>query len=218
MRIGLDHIHVFASDVAKTLDFFCRMFDARCVWDEQAAGARNVRIALGNAFIHLYDRPLKGPRSGPVHHIGIETDDLEARVSRMCAQGFVFRNPIRREPKFNYVMVMGPDDLLIELFQCHEPERWQVQRSGPDKAASGQVRVPTLTTGSPHSCLSILWLQRPLWIRQIANLYDRIRPHSGHSNSPSNDCSKSRTATHQKCSNACNHFERAVRPISSDGH
>lgn len=111
--------------------FFCRMFDARCVWDEQAAGARNVRIALGNAFIHLYDRPLKGPRSGPVHHIGIETDDLEALVSRMCAQGFVFRNPIRREPKFNYVMVMGPDDLLTELFQCHEPERWQVQRSGP---------------------------------------------------------------------------------------
>ena len=26
-------------------------------------------------FIHLYDRPLKGPRSGPVHHIGIETVD-----------------------------------------------------------------------------------------------------------------------------------------------
>ena len=141
MRIGLDYIHVFASDVAKTLDFFCRMFDAGCVWDEQAAGARNVRIALGNAFIHLYDRPLKGPRSGPVHHIGIETDDLEALVSRVCAQGFVFRNPIRREPKFNYVMVMGPSDLLIELFQYHEPERWHVQRSGPDKAAPGRKRA-----------------------------------------------------------------------------
>jgi hypothetical protein len=23
-------------------------------------------------------------------------------------------------------MIAGPDDLLIELFQCHEPERWRL--------------------------------------------------------------------------------------------
>ena len=130
MNIGLDHVHIFASDVAATLDFFTRMFDAECVWDEEAAGARNVRIRVGSAFIHLYDGPPRGPRSGPVHHIGIETDDLQGLVYRMSAQGFVFRNAIRHEPKFSYVMVMAPDELLIELFQCNEPERWQVRRPG----------------------------------------------------------------------------------------
>ncbi|MGI8896269.1 MAG: hypothetical protein ACR2HE_11575 [Casimicrobiaceae bacterium] len=44
----------------------------------------------------------------------------------MKVKGFQFRNPIRDYPKFRYVMVAGPDDLLIELFQCHEPERWDI--------------------------------------------------------------------------------------------
>jgi len=35
--------------------------------------------------------------------------------------------------------------------------------------------VPILTNGSTHSCLPIPWWQRPLWKRQIAKLYDRIR-------------------------------------------
>ena len=38
-----------------------------------------------------------------------------------------FRNAIREQPKFRYVMTAGPDDLLIELFQCHEPQRWQLK-------------------------------------------------------------------------------------------
>ena len=44
----------------------------------------------------------------------------------MKANGFEFRNPIRDEPRFRYVMVAGPDNLLIELFQSREPERWKI--------------------------------------------------------------------------------------------
>jgi hypothetical protein len=44
----------------------------------------------------------------------------------MTSRGFVFRNPIREEPTFKYVMIAGPDDLLIELFECHEPARWRI--------------------------------------------------------------------------------------------
>ena len=56
-----------------------------------------------------------------------ETDDLDALVARMKASGHEFRNAIREQPKFKYVMTAGPDDLLIELFQCHEPQRWQLK-------------------------------------------------------------------------------------------
>src|SRR4051812_14382801 len=126
MRISLDHAHLFASDIGATIDFLSRMFGATVVWDEQAAGTRSVRLAIGKAFVHIYDQPPRSERGGPVHHLGIETDDLEGLVARMKAEGFVFRNAIRNEPRFRYVMVAGPDHLLIELFQSLEPERWQL--------------------------------------------------------------------------------------------
>jgi catechol 2,3-dioxygenase-like lactoylglutathione lyase family enzyme len=128
MRIGLDHVHIFSSNVSATVEFFSVMLGAAVVWDEDAAGVRNVRLALGNAFLQIYDQPPKAPRGGAVHHLGIETDDLDALVSRMKERGFQFRNPIRDEPNFRYVMVSGPDDLLMELFQCREPDRWRIKR------------------------------------------------------------------------------------------
>jgi catechol 2,3-dioxygenase-like lactoylglutathione lyase family enzyme len=128
MRIGLDHAHLFASDLGATLAFFREMFDAAVVWDGEAAGVRNVRLRIGNAFVQLYDQPPRGARGGAFHHLGIETDDLDALVARMKARGFAFRNPVRDLPNFRYVMVAGPDDLLIELFECREPGRWGIAR------------------------------------------------------------------------------------------
>jgi catechol 2,3-dioxygenase-like lactoylglutathione lyase family enzyme len=128
VRIGLDHAHLFASDLGATLAFFREMFDAAVVWDGEAAGVRNVRLRIGNAFVQLYDQPPRGARGGAFHHLGIETDDLDALVARMKARGFAFRNPVRDLPNFRYVMVAGPDDLLIELFECREPGRWGIVR------------------------------------------------------------------------------------------
>jgi catechol 2,3-dioxygenase-like lactoylglutathione lyase family enzyme len=127
MRVSLDHVHIFSSNLSATVDFFSRMLGAKMVWDEEAAGVRNVRLALGNAFIQVYEQPPKAERGGPMHHLGIETDDLDALVARMTANGYQFRNAIRDQPKFRYVMIAGPDDLLIELFQCHEPQGWQLK-------------------------------------------------------------------------------------------
>src|SRR5512144_2101563 len=128
MRTRLDHIHLFASDLAATIEFFTTLLGARVVWDDDAAGARNVRLRIGDAFIQLYDQPPKAPRGGAVHHIGIETDDLDALVARMSERGFHFRNKIRDAGTFRYVMIAGPDDLLIELFECRERERWEIPR------------------------------------------------------------------------------------------
>jgi catechol 2,3-dioxygenase-like lactoylglutathione lyase family enzyme len=130
MRVSLDHIHLFASNLSATVEFFCTMFGATVVWDDEAAGVRNVRLALGHAFLHVYDQPPKAPRGGAIHHLGIETDDLDALVLSMKAHGFHFRNPIRDEPKFRYIMISGPDDLLMELFQARDPDRWQLTPKG----------------------------------------------------------------------------------------
>jgi catechol 2,3-dioxygenase-like lactoylglutathione lyase family enzyme len=102
------------------------MFAATVVWDEVVAGARGIRLQIGRAFILIYDQSPKAPRGGAFHHLGIETDDLDALVSRMKSHGFVFRKPIQEDKGFKYVMIAAPDDLLIELFECHEPARWRI--------------------------------------------------------------------------------------------
>lgn len=84
-------------------------------------------LQIGRAFIGVYHQPPRAPRGGAFHHLGIETDDLAGRVREMSARGYVFRNPVREEKTFKYVMVSGPDELLIELFECHEPERWGIR-------------------------------------------------------------------------------------------
>lgn len=126
MRISLDHAHIFASDLSATVGFFQRMFGAVVVWDEEAAGVRNVRLAVGHGFLHVYDQPPRTARGGVVHHLGIETENLEELMAHMKANGASIPNPIREHAKFKYAMVAAPDSLLIELFQCHEPARWRI--------------------------------------------------------------------------------------------
>lgn len=127
-NISLDHAHLFASDLVATIMFFTKCFDAEVIWDEEAAGVRNVRIQIGSSFIHLYDQAPKAPRGGAIHHLGIETEDLEGLLVRLKSLGITWKNEIKEEKKFKYVMVEGPDDLLIELFECKEPERWKIAR------------------------------------------------------------------------------------------
>ena len=127
-NISLDHAHLFASDLVATIMFFTKCFDAEVIWDEEAAGVRNVRIQIGSSFIHLYDQAPKAPRGGAIHHLGIETEDLEGLLVRLKSLDVTWKNEIKEEKKFKYVMVEGPDDLLIELFECKEPERWKIAR------------------------------------------------------------------------------------------
>jgi predicted enzyme related to lactoylglutathione lyase len=132
VRLSLDHAHVFASDSSATVNFFRTMFDAEVVWDGTAAGVRGIRLRIGAAFLMVYDQPPKGPRGGAFHHVGIATDDLPALMQRMRERGYVFRNAMRTAETFDYVMIAGPDDLLIELFQSHEPSAWRLPWAGTD--------------------------------------------------------------------------------------
>lgn len=87
-----------------------------------------MRIQIGSSFIHLYDQAPKAPSGGAIHHLGIETEDLEGLLVHLKSLSVTCKNEIKEEKKFKYVMVEGPDDLLIELFECKEPERWKIAR------------------------------------------------------------------------------------------
>lgn len=117
MRINLHHVHLFASDIEKSLSFYREMFDAEILFDLEIAGARNVMIAIGSSKINFYDQPPKDQRQGVIHHLGIETDDLVALVTHMKSKGFEFRKPIKNLGILKYVMAEGPDHMLFELFE-----------------------------------------------------------------------------------------------------
>ena len=117
MKIDLDHAHLFASDVDETIRWWSEMLGARVVFDLEVAGARNVRLAVGRGFIHLYDQPPRVVGSGSVHHLGIQTDDLEGLVASMETKGFHFQRPIKDFGAMKYVMAAAPDNVLLELFE-----------------------------------------------------------------------------------------------------
>jgi catechol 2,3-dioxygenase-like lactoylglutathione lyase family enzyme len=117
-RARLHHVHLFASDLAASLAFYERWFGAEVLADEVFAGARNVLVRIGDGRLNFYDQPPRDRGRNAVHHIGIQTEDLPRLVERMREGGVAFRKPIAGSPGVGYVMVEGPDGVLIELFEA----------------------------------------------------------------------------------------------------
>lgn len=117
--ISLHHTHLMATDVEATIAFWREGFDAQVMYDTEFAGARNVFLRVGAGHLHLYDQPPKTLGQGTVHHLGIQTDQLDRLVERLGALG-VSVTDIRHHATADYAMAQGPDQLLIEIFQPHE--------------------------------------------------------------------------------------------------
>ena len=115
--ITLHHAHLMASDVDATIGFWRDGFGAEVVGDVDFAGARNVFVRVGSGRIHLYDQPPNVTGQATVHHLGVQTDEIESVVEGLRALG-VSVTDMRREPGAFYAMAEGPDRLLIEqIFQ-----------------------------------------------------------------------------------------------------
>ena len=117
MHCDLHHVHLFASDLDGSIRFYREMFGAEILFDEIVAGARNVLIRIGTGRINFYDQPPRDTGKSAVHHLGILTDDISALVAHMEAKGFNFRSPIRDFGDLKYIMIEGPDRVLIEVFE-----------------------------------------------------------------------------------------------------
>lgn len=117
MKINLHHVHLFASNMDENLQFYREMFSARVLFDLEMVGARNVMISIGSTKINFYDQPPKDQGRGAIHHLGIETEDLEALVGHMKSKGFKFKKTIKKLGIWKYIMAEGPDHVLLELFE-----------------------------------------------------------------------------------------------------
>ena len=130
MKATFHHVHLFASDIDRSIRFYRDMFGAKVVFDREMAGARNVLISIGNGKINFYDQPPRYHQRSVMHHLGIETDDLETLVKHMETKGFTFTNAIKDYGTWKYIMVEGPDKILLELFQILNGEVDEGQYEG----------------------------------------------------------------------------------------
>lgn len=117
IKVRLHHVHIFASDITTTLQFWQDMLGAEILFDTEIAGVRNVMIAVGSGRINIYDQAPRPGGGGVYHHLGIQTDDLEALITHMEGQGFSFQGSIRDYGYLRYMMALAPDNILLELFQ-----------------------------------------------------------------------------------------------------
>jgi catechol 2,3-dioxygenase-like lactoylglutathione lyase family enzyme len=110
-------VHIFASDLTKSIEFHEKAFGGDVVLDVFVAEARNVFMKIGKGRLHFYDQPPKYSGRGSIHHFGIQTDNLEERYTRLQDMGVPFTKGITDLGYMKYVMVPAPDNILIEYFE-----------------------------------------------------------------------------------------------------
>ncbi len=119
--MDLHHVHIFATDLPRTLDWWCRNLGARVLFDGTNAGVRNVLIAIGIGRINIYDQPPRDRGRNGVHHLGVRVRGLEAEWARLQLDGMTSPGGLRRHDGLAYVMVEAPDGILVELFEFDDP-------------------------------------------------------------------------------------------------
>lgn len=122
------HVHLFASDIDRSLAFYRDAFGGRVILDEEMAGARNVFMRIGTGRIHFYDQAPAFSGRGTIHHFGIQTDDLKGVVEKLKGMDVPFSKGVTDLGVWKYIMVPAPDNVLIELFQVNRnamPEKYR---------------------------------------------------------------------------------------------
>lgn len=130
-RYHLQHVHLMASHLDRTIAFYKTWFDAEVIWDGDYAGARNIFMKIGIGAMHLYEQPPRGIGKNAVHHLGMQVVGLDELYGRMKAAGLKIPNPIRRPGgpgTSGYFMLEGPDGVVIEVFEPGALRKPEVRR------------------------------------------------------------------------------------------
>jgi len=115
--IDLHHVHIFASDVSTTVEWWQSNLGAVVSYDGEFGGSRNIFMKVGRGRINVYDQQPRGVSSGAYHHVGIRVEGLAELRDRMAVNGVEFRSDIREFGNWRYLMCTAPDGVLLELFE-----------------------------------------------------------------------------------------------------
>jgi lactoylglutathione lyase len=130
MRVAaFDHVHVYAADPDRTIEFYRRHFGAELVGHlRNADGDTNRFLLLGGQLLVIGGFPPgMAPAATPppgdgaltsgfgVAHVGINVDDVDAAVRELEAAGVPVLSPVRQGGLVRYAYVQAPDGVVIEL-------------------------------------------------------------------------------------------------------
>ncbi len=118
--MDLHHIHIFASDINRTLRWWKENLGARILYDGELAGSRNVLIGVGAGRVNVYDQPPTELSKSTVHHVGVRVENLRNQWMKLQKKGVSSPNGMREYGNWRYVMIAAPDNLLVELFEFDE--------------------------------------------------------------------------------------------------
>lgn len=118
----LEHVNVTVSDLQRSIDFYCRLFDFRLRW-RAAPDAERQEAHVGNddMYIALFQASHPGPaevdyqRVG-LNHFGVVVDDLEMYRERLARVGIRPHYEPEYEPGRRFYFY-DPDRVEVELVQ-----------------------------------------------------------------------------------------------------
>ena len=124
---GLGHIGVFVKDIDKSVDFYTNVLGFECYHRAEIPDKDGLtRIAFvksGTCILELVQFPVvPEKKDGPVDHIAMAVDDIDAVQARLKEKGIAFEteSPIHLPQVMNgckYIFFRGPDGEHLELNQ-----------------------------------------------------------------------------------------------------
>ncbi len=122
---GLVHIGVVVSDIERSITFYETILGFECyekVDIEQTSGVIKLAfIRNGSCIIELIQKPnVTQKPDGPVEHIAMVVDDIDAAMTDLKAKGVTFEKdePVLLPMLFNgvkYAFFRGPDGEQLEI-------------------------------------------------------------------------------------------------------
>jgi catechol 2,3-dioxygenase-like lactoylglutathione lyase family enzyme len=120
---SIDHVHIHASDPAKTIEFYQNFFGAEVIQEIESVGRKLTIMSLGDksklSILHIppaVEKP--NPEMASIDHIGIEVENIEELIKQLKKNGFTFSVDLTQSPSgARIAFFFGPDNIYIELME-----------------------------------------------------------------------------------------------------
>jgi catechol 2,3-dioxygenase-like lactoylglutathione lyase family enzyme len=120
---SIDHVHIHASDPARTIEFYQSFFGADVIQEIESVGRKLTIMSLGDksklSILHVppaVEKP--NPEMASIDHIGIQVENIEELIKRLKENGFTFSVELTQSSSgAKIAFFFGPDNVYIELIE-----------------------------------------------------------------------------------------------------